>query len=81
MTFKEIREEVEKTLTDRCGICGVEIATWKYEAADGDLMFNPKTNVPLVIIEGDGALQQRAALVCLKCDGVSQWSRREDGLS
>ena len=65
----------EQKIEQLCDNCGAAIMVWKYRAAEGDKMFNPPTDVPLVMVDGAGEMQTRAALVCVTCDGVKSWPR------
>ena len=66
-----------------CGCCGGTLIVWSYTACDEDTMFNPNAEkdpdrfVPLVMVEGHGEMQKRAALLCSHCDRVDCFPRRE----
>lgn len=62
---------------ERCCYCHLPLVVWTYVSADGDMMFNPTTDVPLVVVEGDGKLTKRAALVCPRCDSIANFPRTE----
>lgn len=62
---------------ERCDTCDDILVVWTYMAAEGDMMFHPKTEVPLVVVEGPGELQKRAALLCARCDRLDLVPRRD----